>query len=435
MGAQRSNMVVAAAVTAVLVFFAARPSWADPGSSNEMQQLRDEIQRLKAENERNQKHIEELEQKVEAVQKKGEEQQKQIESASSGAPGVVRDVLDRYWGQNRFMIAGYGDLQYGWNQNENSNTFVAEFNPVFLFRLNDWILFQSELEVKLPDDGETEVNLEFAEADVMVNRYVTLVGGKYLLPFGDFIERLHPPWINKLVTHPLPFREGDEGGIMPFSQIGVEGRGGVPLDVIGDGARLEYTVYGGNGPKFDSDEIGASLTFNNIDNNRGKSVGARVAVFPLPIDADVGQLEVGASTFNGQWNSNGNWLTSWGVHGAYQFAEAELRGEYLQFRRNMPADSELAHDNREGWYIQGAYRLAKLCIPYLDRTELVARYSGQNQRDVPADSGLEPHPRQVSIGADYWLTPSVVFKLEYDRDMPRDSEDNNEVFTEFAVGF
>jgi hypothetical protein len=436
MGVRGSAAVVTVLTTAFAILFAAEPSWANSDSgSSEVRMLKEEIQRLKAETERSQKRIEELEHKVEAVQQKGEEQQKQIESAVAGAPsaGVVRDTIDRYWGEKRFTITGYGFTNYEWNENENSNSFEAGFNPIFLYRLNDWILFQSELEVELPDDAETEVNLEFAEADVFLNDYVTLAAGKYLLPFGDFIERLHPAWVNKLVSHPLPFRSGHHGGVLPFADVGVQARGGVPLGTAGSGARFEYTIYGGNGAQFESDEVGSSYGDANVDNNRGKSVGARVALFPLPMDAEAGQLEIGGSTYNAQWNSNGNWLIAAGVHGAYQFGDAELRGEYLQIQRNMPSDSELSHDNRAGWYVQGAYSLAKLGVPYLDRTELVTRYSRQDQRASEEDAG--PHPREIAVGVDYWLTPSVALKLEYDHEMPRDEEDNNLLRTQFALGF
>jgi hypothetical protein len=46
-----------------------------------------------------------------------------------------------------------------------------------------------------------------------------------------------------------------------------------------------------------------------------------------------------------------------------------------------------------------------------------------------------PHPRQYSIGFDYWLTPSVAFKLEYDRDLPRGAPNDDEIHTQLAVGF
>jgi hypothetical protein len=436
-------------IVSALTLFGPPPVLSAGPEAPDVRKLKEEIEHLKSENEANRKKMEDFEKKLEQIESRSEEKQKELtaEISKGPSPGAIRQALGPYWGENRFMIAGYGFVQHSWNRNANTNSFEVGFNPVMLFRLNDWILFQSELEVELPDDAETEVNLEFAEADVFLNDYVTLAAGKYLLPFGDFIERLHPPWINKLVTFPLPFRSGHHGGLLPFADVGLQARGGVPLGMLGDGARFEYTIYGGNGAQYQSDAVGSSFGDPNVDINRGKSIGARVAFLPLPIDAGAGQLEIGASTYNAQWNPNGNWVHAAGVHTAYQFGDAELRGEYLQVRRNMPDAADLPpdegglpvdavrlpHDNREGWYIQGAYSLAKTAVPHLDRTELVARYSREDQRATEEDSG--PHPRQVALGVDYWLTPSVVFKLEYDRDMPRDAKDNNQVLTQFALGF
>jgi hypothetical protein len=75
-----------------------------------------------------------------------------------------------------------------------------------------------------------------------------------------------------------------------------------------------------------------------------------------------------------------------------------------------------------------------LRVPYIDRVGLVARYSRQDRRAVTSDEFL-PHPRQVSVGFDYWLTSSVAFKFEYDRDIPESAPNNNEIHTQLAVGF
>lgn len=422
-------------IVSALTLFGPPPSFSADPEGGEVRKLKEEIQRLKSENEANRKKMEEFEKKLEQIESRSEEKQKEVaaEISKGPSPGAIRQALGSYWGDGRFIIGGYGFGQYDWDRNANTNSFTAQVNPVFLFRLNDWILFESELEVKLPDDAETEANLEFAQADIFLNKYMTLTAGKFLLPFGDFIERVHPPWIHKLVTHPLPFREGDEGGILPFSDIGAQLRGGIPLG--GLGTSLEYTAYMGNGPHFESEDLGASLQFNNVDTNRNKAFGARFAVYPLPLDAGIGRLGFGGSTFDGKWDDGGDlWFRAWGIHGLYQLAQAELRGEYIDTQREMPAESELRHDNRPGWYIQGAYSLNGVGIPYVERLELVARYSRQDQRAV-TNAELLPHPRQVSLGFDYWLTPSVVFKLQYDRDMPRGAENNHEIHTQVAVGF
>lgn len=396
-----------------------------------LKDVRRELGQLREQREQDRQRIEELEKKLKTMEEAAAAKEAEQKKVTSTLDRVLPELRSLRPGGDRFLISGYGFGTYHWNDNANTNTFSAGFNPIFLFRPTDWILFESELEVALPEDEETEVNLEYAQADIALTDYATLVAGKSLLPFGDFIEHLHPPWINKLASHPLPFREADEGGLLPFSDIGAQLRGGIPLP-YGPGTSVDYTVYIANGPRFESDEVGAGTASNNEDLNHGKAYGARLGLQPLPVDEEWGRLRFGASTYDGKWDENGDhWLTSWGLDAVYQRGPAEVRGEYLFTRREMPADE--GDDKREGWYIQAAYKLAQVGVPYLERTELVARYSGQNQR--AAEEGVAPHPRQVALGVDYWFTPSIVAKLEYDRDIPRDAPNNHEIRTQIAVGF
>src|SRR5215510_920641 len=100
--------------------------------------------------------------------------------------------------------------------------------------------------------------------------------------------------------------------------------------------------------------------------------------------------------------------------------------------RNIP------DDKREGWYIQASYLLQALSGAYLDHTELIVRYSGQIQNALTPEelaAGFLRKPRLVAVGVDYWLAPSVVWKLEYDRDVPAGVGDSNAVLTQFALGF
>ncbi|HEX9729666.1 MAG TPA: hypothetical protein VGA37_14275 [Gemmatimonadales bacterium] len=65
----------------------------------------------------------------------------------------------------------------------------------------DRILFEAEFEFELTE-GVTETGLEYAQLDFLLTDHLTLVGGKFLVPFGVFGERLHPIWINKFPTAP-----------------------------------------------------------------------------------------------------------------------------------------------------------------------------------------------------------------------------------------
>ena len=406
-------------------------------ASSEVQQLKEEIRRLREENERNRKRTEELERKVEQIEakeaQKPKEMEKQVaaevEKQTASAP---RRYMERYLGENRFVLTGWGAASYEWKQNANTNSFVATFAPILLYRVTDQVLFEAEPEFELRDDGSTELNLEYAQADVFLNDYATLVAGKFLVPFGEFIQQLHPGWINKLVSFPLPFQENEEGGLIPFSDVGVQLRGGLRL-ADREGLNLDYTVFVSNGPRYESNAVGAPFEANNVDVNRGKGSGARLALVYEPADGRFGNVKVGASTFDGTWSeSNGLWFTSWGMDAAYRLDELELRGEYVQTWRQMPTG--VATDQRSGWYAQAAYKLARLQLPYLNRMELVMRYSRRDQRAV-TDEELLPHPRELAFGLDYWLTPSVVGKLEYDRELPRNAENGNVIRGQLAVGF
>lgn len=406
-------------------------------ASSEVQQLREEIRRLREENERNRKRTEELERKVEQLETKATPQPKEIEKQVAAevekqTASAPRRYMERYLGENRFVLTGWGAASYEWKRNENANSFLTTLAPILLYRVTDRVLFEAEPEFELTDEGDTEVNLEYAQADVFLNDYGTFVAGKFLLPFGEFIQQLHPAWINKLVSFPLPFQEDEEGGLLPFSDLGVQVRGGFRL-AGREGLNVEYTGFVANGPRFESDDVGARFETNNVDVNRGKGFGARAALSYLPADGRFGNAKLGFSTYDGTWNGgNGRWFTSWGTDVAYRVDQLELRGEYLRTWREMP--DAVMTDRREGWYAQAAYRLARLRVPHLDRMEVVARYSGLDQRAV-TDEELLPHPRELALGLDYWLTPSVVAKLEYDRELPRGAPNDHVIRGQFAVGF
>lgn len=161
------------------------------------------------------------------------------------------------------------------------------------------------------------------------------------------------------------------------------------------------------------------------------------AFIRFPLDSGLGRLEVGASTYNGKWLDS-NWFYSWGLSTAYLYKDLQARAEFVRSYRQMPAGS--GPDNREGWYVQVGYFLQHLPSTHVDeldnivhRLELLARYSGVNQRAIVADqvstepgvgfsgsaSVFSPHAREVALGIDYWIEPSIVWQTEFDFELPR----------------
>lgn len=401
--------------------------------------------------------------------------QEQVKAGPS--PSSLGDFMEGYYGEHRFVITGDAAATFSYDRERNVNTFGLAFEPIFLYRPADWLLFEAEPAITLPAAGGTSVSLEYAQADIFVNNNLQITAGKFLLPFGDFPEDLHPLWVNEFVSRPLPYRDTGDGGLVPFSDLGIQLRGGYQWGHTGQ--VVDYALWTGNGPAYDNSvpapAIGQAFMDNNIKvQSNTPSFGARVRVYPLPVTAELGDLELGVSTYDGKW-LNGLWFTSWGLSGFYLKGNVELRGEYLATHRQMPLlNGSNAADNRQGWYAQAGYQLAGFSLlrplePYISRVKLLARYSGQNQRaqlfdeipTAPAGDGTDvspaqfaPHAREVALGLDYWFTPQIVWKLEYDIEMPENggsvvtfgpsgvpkyglasASNDHAVMSEMAIGF
>src|SRR4051812_44113368 len=236
-------------------------------------------------------------------------------------PGQSRGGAGSLFDNDRFLVTGYATAGFS-DEHAGNSTFSAGINPIFLWRINDRIFVEAEVELGLNNEsgsGETEVNLEYADINFILNDYATLRVGKFLTPFGQFPERLHPAWINKLPDFPLVYTE--DGGLVPFASLGAEVRGAVPLRSGGD-SKLVYAAYVANGPSLITDDADAAgtITDTNFDDvNSNKAVGGRVGYLPVP------ELEVGASVLYGDVADGTNALI-WGVDASYSRDIAAIRG-------------------------------------------------------------------------------------------------------------
>ena len=321
-------------------------------------------------------------------------------------------------GSSHFLVAGYGYAGFTSIKGENS-TFSAGLAPIFLWRLNDRVLFEAEPEFDL-SGSTTEIMLEYANVSYILNDFVTLKAGKFLTPFGQFPDRLHPAWINKLPDFPLPYRE--EGGLVPFSSVGFQVSGNVPVS----GMNLVYAFYAANGPSLnrgDSEPAAVgTLTGTNTDDNNNKAVGGRLGLRPLA------GLEFAYSFQNSRVNVDGgsrNALLqavdlsyirdSQSLRGVL-----DLRGEWVWSnvsRTTYDATGAagfgpLSFDNRRnGGYAQAAYRPSKFESAWIRDFEFVVRRDLINQPDGPPESTDE---RRWTFGLNYWLNSSTALKASFE---------------------
>jgi len=347
--------------------------------------------------------------------------------------------MARYLGQHQFTFAGAAAGDFIYDRQNAQNTFSLVFEPLVLYKLNDWILFEAEIEAGLPEGSSAEFELPVATAQIFLNDYLEVNAGIFDQPFGDWYEDQSALWANRFITAPLPY--GAEA-LVPPADIGIQLRGSVQWGDLGQDA--DYTVWAANGPTYDTSlpqpVVGATLESptNLGTQSNGRAYGARFRVYPFPIDSKLGRLEFGGSTYDGKW-LNSNWLYAWGIDFAYLRDNLQARGEFLSAYRQMPAPS--APDNRQGWYVQVGYFLQGLPSLHLGsavddavrRLEPLVRYSGVNQRAIVTDeianspeigfngssSIFTPHAREVALGLDYWIEPSIVWQTEFDLELPR----------------
>jgi hypothetical protein len=394
-------------------------------------------------------------QQTQVIQQKNDQQIKALTAKVEAVPTATQFAsgIDRYLGTDRFTVTGGAAGAFIYDRQSGINTFNLLLEPIILWKVSDNLLFEGTIEAGLPSGGDAEFQLPVANFQYILNDYMTVLMGTFDQPFGDFYEDQSAVWVNRFITAPLPY---GANGIVPDGELGVQVRGGFQWGKMGQVA--DYTLWTGNGPTFSqatcTDNTPPRVTptcdttvlvgdqFNSINNiklnTHTPAFGGRFRVYPFPVDSQLGRLELGASTYDGKW-LDGMWFNSWGLDFNYFRGNLQARGEWIQTYRQMPDGSPSA-DNRQGWYIQAGYFLTGVKIPGLsddinrviDRFEPLIRYSGVNQRAVVlgelgttpeigsngSPSTMVPHAREVAIGIDYWISPSIVWQNEIDFELP-----------------
>lgn len=347
---------------------------------------------------------------------------------SAAAPELLGQAVgQRVVPTNQLVITGYGTIGYNYRaSDERENAFATSFNPVFLFQFQDRVLFEAELEFEL-EEGVTETGLEYAQVDILLADNLTLVGGKFLLPFGVFGERLHPTWINKFPTAPPLYGHhisqfGAEPLLPVLADVGVMARGALAHE----GHQIALNAYVVQGPAAEVPASGEAPELewpaSSSDNNLNKTVGARLDLSLLP------WAELNFSILNGDYDSEGILdLTAFNLAGELHLNKLELRGEYLETRQEIETLAGFPTIKRSGWYAQASYRW-KAWEPVLRWTQVFDTKLGGNQQSRGA--------WQVGLGLDYWFNPSIALMAGYELNRERGAELKNDRFViHIAYGF
>lgn len=358
--------------------------------------------------------------------------------------------------KTQFMLRGYGHTGFDYlsSGDETESTFVGSaFAPIFLYKHSDRLMFEAELEFELEGNG-LKTGLEYADVMYVLNDNMTIRAGKFLLPFGTFMERLHPAWINRLPTRPLGF---GHDGIAPSSGIGVELRGAFDLG----GPRMTYSAYITNGPRLNDgseepEEAGLLMFSNYEDMNLSKAIGGRIGVLPFA-DSSV-ELGVSAYTTNGTGDHDSEYEDVGAFLYALDFSLVkqipELGGifdvkaqfnssnvdtaTYLEMHEDGDVEAYSFDNQSNSFYSQLSYRPTMSESSFIKNLELVARYSDFN---APEGAEWEEKSTQYAFGLNYWLTWRSVVKLSYQTMQTEGGHGGNGItntdglFLHWAIGF
>ncbi|MEE8258792.1 MAG: hypothetical protein V3R20_03785, partial [Sphingomonadales bacterium] len=375
--------------------------------------LEKELQYFKELLEANTEKVIKAEERAVAAEVKAEEATRVAENATDSRK--VKKLADTQW-----HLSGYADAGAMFQTGGDDDSFVfGHFNPGFHFQYKDIVIFEAELEFEVSEDGETEVELEYAALDFLVHNNATIVIGKFLSPIGQFQERLHPTWINKIGNAPAGF---GHDGAQPASEVGVQVRGGIS---IGKRSMVTYAVMVGNGPRM-GHEAGLELEGFGADDNQNKAFGGRIGILPLPyfeIGGSFMKAKVdGLEGFGELMPTTGD-VTILGADAAYTRGPWDFRFEYLKLTRDPLNSAEedgeeveaLEQMEMKAWYVQLAYRFSEITTsPILQRFEPVVRYGKFN---ISGNHHLEEENAQtrLNIGVNYWIAPSLVARIGFEQ--------------------
>jgi len=407
-----------------------------------------------------------LKQQVEILQSQLAEVQqalKQYENQSASKEEVAElkeEVAEAAeWKEPNTLIhmAGYADVGYASAKNADGSFVLGSFSPIFHYQYRDLVMLEAELEMKVSDDGKTDVALEYLTIDYFLNDYVTLLGGKFLSPIGQFRQNIHPSWINKLASAPPGF---GHDGAAPVSDVGFEARGGFPMGNM----FANYAAYISNGPELISTVEDGEFELEGVDaegfgsdRDGDKTFGGRFGVLPFPgleigISAAGGKAAVtsielahgeeeeeepeehneegGEETFEFAGDLGNEPPRDYDVLGfdfAWSLDNFSLRGEYVRTKVGADYVGATASEGAtwKSWYTQASY-----VIP-LTEWETVVRYT---DFDSPHSSQDQ---KQWAVGLNYLFTSSFIgkFTYEFNDGQAGSPADNNRWMFQLAYGF
>ena len=360
------------------------------------------------------------------------------------------------------IVGGYMDIQYRTQSKasiENgyggiTNNFDQQrFVPFIYADITEHVKFASEIEFEhgIRETSDSEISLEFAHIDYLVNEPFNLRAGILLLPLGKF-NLLHDSPLNDLTDRPLVSQF-----IIP-STMAETGAGFYGTFYPGRTSKLDYELYVTTGPCSYDPDGNPRITEENgtrnsrqrkcasddgFDINNGKAVVGRLAFSPMLGVEVAGSGYYGNGAPNGNYNPTSIVALDWTLQrgpfeligeAAWSYARGNSRAIQTNTLPGAPAPGSLLTgisgnsgigippQRMSGFYIQTNYHfmpnfLAKWSPKRFGEGSTftaVFRYDRVNTNlDNSNGTGGFGNLEQLSFGLNYRPIEDCVFKMSY----------------------
>jgi hypothetical protein len=331
-------------------------------------------------------------------------------------PAALKELFDANY-TNETPVSLYGQMLAGYNKQNghNGNFTTMQVSPFFLVQLNKRFLVEASIDL----NNVSGIGIGNALIDVFLNKWMTLMAGRYITPIGQFNLFYNHEWVNRLPDPPLMFNQVSPlGSTDGFQLSGASYLGAWPM-------KMTYQLYFGNGF-----QLAQKPSNYNQTVDLGGIVGAPEEVSAQAYGGRLGfwypryGLSWGLSGYSNGVYSPGvrDHFALWGLDFTYRrgnwYFLTEWADNYQQAKGTIGNNID-----RRGMYAQISYRDYNNRSPYLAKVEYVFRYSFANFTGINPSKldftafgpGAAPiNTNQYTLGINYWFYASNVVHFAYE---------------------
>lgn len=388
------------------------------------------------------KKIDELERRINILTE-------EIDSMKRSGGGDMPEELKGEWGgapaaskvykvgEVRTTIGGYGELHYN-DFKTGGKANQLDLHRVILYvghSFNDWIKFNSELEIEHAyiSSSQGVVSFEQAYLDFLLSRHLNIRAGLVLVPVGIVNEIHEPPTFHGVE------RPEVETNIIPTTWR--ENGAGI-FGEIAEG--LQYKLYilnGGDISNFSKPEQGARQSRQNGYPAKATdfAYAARFVYSKIPGLNLGGSYYIGDSSQEKDNNYGNSTITLWDIDVQFNRSGFELRGLYADgsisdTEKINISSGKVIGSSLNGWYGEAAYNLFYL----FDSNRYMAPFVRYEKYDTHAGvaSGYNRDGANdrttTTVGLTYKPIYNAVIKVDYQ--FKSNAKDGDKLEDQFNLG-